>query len=279
MELQKKATDLSLRHPLAIMTAVLSLALALGSQIPRIVIDTDPENMLPADQGARVFHNEVKRNFTLYDIIVVGVVNEVDPEGVFNPASLQHVHELTRRIERIDGVIRQDLLSLSTVDNISQEGLGVVRFEWLMRTPPETHEEARAVREAAERIPTIRGTLLSEDGKAVAIYVPIERKSESHRIATEIEAVIAELDGDEQYFITGLPVAEDTFGVEMFKQMGIAAPLAGFIVFLLIVLAAPRLAQERHCRGVRVHDGKGASEGRRGKGGKEESRASVLGAH
>ena len=234
MQLQENVIDLSLRHPRAIMLAVLVLAVALGSQIPRIAIDTDPENMLPADQGARVFHNAVKRDFTLYDMIVVGVVNEEDPDGVFNPASLERVHELTRRIERIGGVIRQDLLSISTVDNISQGGPGVVRFEWLMRTPPETREDARAIRGAAERIPTIKGTLLSDDGKAVAIYVPIEKKSESHRVASEIEGIIAEFDGDEQYFITGLPVAEDTFGVEMFKQMGIAAPLAGLIVFLLM---------------------------------------------
>jgi predicted RND superfamily exporter protein len=234
MQFHHRVIEFSLRRPGAIVLAVLVLLVALGSQIPRIVVDTDPENMLPADQRARVFHNKVKRNFTLYDMIVVGVVNEEDPDGVFNPASLRHVHELTRRIERIDGVIRQDLLSISTVDNISQGGPGVVRFEWLMKTPPETREEARAIREAAERIPTIKGTLLSGDGKAVAIYVPIAEKSESHRVATEIEEVIAEFEGDEQYFITGLPVAEDTFGVEMFKQMGIAAPLAGLIIFLLM---------------------------------------------
>ena len=216
------------------MLAVLVLAVALGSQIPRITIDADPENMLPADQSARIFHNKVKRDFNLYDMIVVGIVHEEDPDGVFNPTSLARIHELTRGIERIDGVIRQEVLSISTVDNIAQGGAGVVRFEWLMKAPPETREEARAIRDAAERIPTIAGTLLSEDAKAVSVYVPIEEKSESHRIATEIEEIIATFDGDERYFITGLPVAEDTFGVEMFKQMGIAAPLAGLIVFLLM---------------------------------------------
>ena len=216
------------------MLGALVLALGLGSQIPRIAIDTDPENMLPEDQSARVFHNEVKADFTLYDMIVVGVVNERDPDGVFNPVSLARVHELTRGIERIDGVVRQEVLSLSTVDNIAQAGPGIVRFEWLMNAAPESREAARAIREAAQRIPTVAGTLLSEDGKAVAIYVPIERKSESHRIAGEIEDLIAEFAGDEEYYITGLPVAEDTFGVEMFKQMGISAPLAGVLVFLLM---------------------------------------------
>jgi predicted RND superfamily exporter protein len=216
------------------MLAVAGLVLALGSQIPRIVIDTDPENMLPADQAARVFHDQVKQSFTLYDMIIVGVVNEQDPDGVFNPASLGRIHELTRAIAQIDGVIRQDLLSISTVDNISQGGLGVVRFDWLMDRPPATREGARAIRAAAARLPMIDGTLLSEDGKAVGIYVPIEEKRASHRVATEIEEIVAGFDGAEEYFITGLPVAEDTFGVEMFKQMGLVAPLAGLLVFLLM---------------------------------------------
>ena len=167
----------------------------------------------------------------------MGVVNEEDPDGVFNPDSLGNIHRLTRHIEQIEGVIRPDLLSVSTVDNISQGGPGVIRFDWLMRDPPETREEARAIRAAAERLPMFQGTLLSEDGKAITIYVPIEKKNQSHRIATEIEAFVADLadgDGTEEYHITGLPAAEDRFGVEMFLQMGIAAPLAGLIIFLLM---------------------------------------------
>ncbi len=236
MQLQHKIVDFSMRYPKAVIAATIFIFLALGLQIPRIVIDTDPENMLPADQGARVFHNKVKNEFTLYDMIVVGIVNENDPDGVFNPASLRRIHELTAGIEKIDGVIRQDLMSLSTVDDISQDGPGVVRFEWLMKSPPETREHAHFIRAAAERNPALRGTLISEDGKAAAIYVPIIEKSESHRIATEIEKIVAGFDGDDQFHITGLPVAEDTFGVEMFKQMAIAAPLAGLIIFLLMWL-------------------------------------------
>jgi uncharacterized protein len=210
------------------------LTIGLGSQIPRIQIDTDPENMLPADQGARLRHDEVKRDFALYDMLVVGVVDETSPEGVFTPATLAHVHELTERILTLEGVVRQEVMSLSTVDNVEQGGPGEVRFDWLMESPPVTAREALAVREAAERIPTVRGTLVSEDGRAAAIYVPIERKDQSRRIAAEIEAIVAGFGGTEQYHVTGLPVAEDTFGAEMFKQMGIAAPAAGLLVLLLM---------------------------------------------
>ncbi len=236
MLLRDRIVGFSIDHPKTVVLMTAALFVAVASLIPRVSIDTDPENMLPADQGARVFHDRVKEEFSLYDIIVVGVVNEEDADGVFNPSSLARIHELTRAIEQIDGVIRQDLLSLATVDNISQGEPGVLRFEWMMRDPPETRARAIEILDAARRIPMIEGTLISEDGRAAAIYVPIVAKSESHRIAGEIEDVIAGFEGDEQYFITGLPVAEDTFGVEMFKQMGIAAPLAGLIIFLMLWL-------------------------------------------
>jgi len=49
------------------------------------------------------------------------------------------------------------------------------------------------------------------------------------------DLIAAEGAGPENYYITGLPVAEDTFGVEMFQQMAISAPLAGLLIFLLML--------------------------------------------
>src|SRR3990172_6093559 len=61
-----------------------------------VAVDTDPENMLPADEPVRVFHNAMKREFSLYDMVVVGVVNEMNPDGVFNPETLGRVYALTQ---------------------------------------------------------------------------------------------------------------------------------------------------------------------------------------
>ncbi|PJC49044.1 MAG: RND transporter, partial [Candidatus Omnitrophica bacterium CG_4_9_14_0_2_um_filter_42_8] len=41
---------------------------------------------------------------------------------------------------------------------------------------------------------------------------------------------------NQKYYIAGLPIAEDTFGHEMFVQMGITAPMAGFFIMLLLFL-------------------------------------------
>lgn len=226
--------DFSINRPKTVIALVVVIVIAAAVQLPRIAIDTDPENMLPDEQFSRVFHDKTKRDFTLHDMLVVGVVNTKDADGIFNPTTLARVQELTRAIESIDGVVREDLLSLAAIDNISQDGPGVVRFEWMMREAPQSREEALQIRDSARRLPTVVGTIVSEDEHAAGIYVPLVSKDESHRIASEIEAIVASMDGDDQFFITGLPVAEDTFGVEMFKQMGIAAPLAGLIILIIM---------------------------------------------
>ena len=230
--------ELALRRPRTVYLFALLLTLVLGLQIPRIQVDTDPENMLPADQVDRVFHNEVKAEMALHDAIVVGLVERDHPDGIYNTASLGALFRATERILELDGVVAQDLMALSVADNIDQAGPGTVRFEWLMPEPPPTREASLAIRGHVERLPLLKDTLASGDGRAAAIYVPIFDKNQSHRLSREIEAITAEASAEfgatGQWHITGLPVAEDTFGYEMFLQMGISAPLAGLAIFLLL---------------------------------------------
>ncbi|MEJ2514050.1 MAG: MMPL family transporter [Gammaproteobacteria bacterium] len=238
--MKDRFTEFVLAHPVAVYVVTAALVVLLGLQIPRIQIDTDPENMLPADQPQRVFHNDVKQAFGLHDAIVVGIVNESHIDGVYNPTSLAALKQVTDQVLEIDGVIRPDLMSLSVADNITQAGPGTIRFEWMMAEAPRTREASLEIRRQVERLPFLADTLVSGDGRAAAIYVPIEDKDESYRISSEIqaitEAVSAELGADDAWHITGLPVAEDTFGYEMFVQMGISAPLAGLAIFILMWL-------------------------------------------
>ncbi len=226
---------LATERPTVVYAAVLLLTLVTAAMMLRIRIDTDPENMLPADQADRVFHNEVERRFTLHDAIVVGMVNETHPDGIYNVESLTALHALNEAILALDGVIAPDLMSLAEADNISQEGPGTIRFEWLMRDAPKTAEQALAIRDQVDRLPLLEDTLVSADGRAAAIYVPIASKDLSYPLSQRIRELAAEQEGDDAWHITGLPVAEDTFGHDMFVQMGISAPLAGVMIFLLML--------------------------------------------
>lgn len=228
----KRLASWCMDHTKAVFIAVLVMVLALGLMIPKITIDTDPENMLADDQPDRVLHNQIRERFGLHDMIVVGQVNTQHPQGVYNPDSLSAHYALTRAIEQMEGVIARDLMSLAAVDNVEQAGVGTIAYDWLIPEPPRTQAEADRIRAAVERLPMYQGTLASEDGQAAAIFVPLQSKDISHRISMEIQAVVDQLGVADEFHITGQPVAQDTFGVEMFQQMAISAPLAGLVIFL-----------------------------------------------
>ncbi|TWX51152.1 MMPL family transporter [Colwellia hornerae] len=210
------------------------------AMMPNLKIDTDPENMLSSDAPARVFHNQTKANFQMRDMIVVGIVSQ---NSIFTPNALQVVEQLSTQVLQIEGVIAEDLLSLSVVDNITQEKNSQgesngIRFEYLMKQAPSSLEGSLAIQHAVKRLPMLNNTLVSGDNKAIAIYVPIQAKDMSYIIAEEIRTISsnfpAELVANLDFHITGLPVAEDQFGYEMFVQMGVAAPLAGLAIFALL---------------------------------------------
>ncbi|MCW5212901.1 MMPL family transporter [Desulfobulbus sp. TB] len=243
MEVSTRVIQFSLHKPKIVTAIMLVLTLIIGTFITKVHVDTDPENMLSEDEAVRIFHNQTKKEFGLYDVVVLGVVNEHNPDGVFNPETLQRVYTLSKFAATLEDpenperrVVSRDIIAPDNVDNILQAGLGQVRFEWLMKEPPKTREEALKIRDHALNNPLLKGTMVSEDGKALGIYLPITKKDFAHSVAEKLKDKIAEIGaGDDEFHITGLPVAEDTFGKEMFVQMAVSAPLAMLMIFLLML--------------------------------------------
>ncbi len=221
----------SMDRPKTVIGILSLLTVLFALQFPRITIDADPENMLEANQTDRLYYNQIKRKFGINDLIVVGIV---DDKGIFRPEPLKRVARATSEILKIKGVIIADVVSPSTTDNVKSEG-GLLVIRPVLRDAPQTPEDAAGLRRDIAANPFLNEKIASADGTAIAIYVPIERKDMSYRIAGEIKDILSrELLPEQRFHLAGLPVSEDTFGIEMFIQMGIVAPLA-FMLILLIV--------------------------------------------
>ncbi len=229
------------QRPLRVILITVAITLGFAAAAPWVVVDTDPENMLHADEPVRVAHRRLKKDFNQHDLIVVGIVNEQHPQGIFNPESLKKIDSLTRFAESLGesespaNVISHDILSLATVDDIKPLSGGRVQFDWLISRDSGGVDPAEVSRRA-RRNPVLVDTVVSADGKAAAIYIPISSKDVSYPIAKKLKAFIDTLSGPEQFHIAGMPVAEDTFGVEMFIQMAISAPAAMLLVFIMMLV-------------------------------------------
>ncbi len=229
----KKLTHFSIDHPKQVIILTLILTGLFLFQFPKAHIDTDPENMLEAHQPDRVFYDQIKKDFGIRDMIVLGITDET---GIFRPETLGKIARISDDILKIEGVVVEDVISFTTTDNITSEG-ELMKVRRIMETVPQTEEETEAIKTSVYDNPLFVEKMISKDGDAVALYIPIQQKDMSYRISREIELVVQkQLGAGQNYYIAGLPVAEDTFGFEMFFQMGILAPLTGLVIFLLMFL-------------------------------------------
>ena len=228
-----KLTSFSIDHPKLTIFLTLLLTLIFATQFPKVKTDTDPKNMLPATSEVRVYNDQVEKTFSLHkDMMVVGIVKE---QGIFNPSTLEKIARITDEILTLKGVVQQDVISFTTADNVVTEGDNLT-VQPLLTKIPETKEEMEGFRKSLFDNPIWVGRLISPDGKTTAIYVPLEPGANGKEIAEKIKEIVSKEKGEEKYYVAGDPVARDTFGAEMFKQMGIFSPLAGLIMMVALFL-------------------------------------------
>lgn len=239
--------DFAVNHSKTVLVVLILATLAAAAFLPQVVLDTDPENMLETTEPVRVVHNQAKKDFDLSDVVVVGVINEDHPDGVFNPTTLGHIYELTQfaktlRWEDSDdpghfkGVIEADIIAPSVIDHLSQAGPGTIAFEWLMPEPPSTKEASLAIRDRILSNPMLTGMMGSKDGRAICLYLPLTDKLLSYKVFTALNRKIESFGNTETYHITGLPVAEGAVGVEMFTEMKVASPLSMLVILGLLLV-------------------------------------------
>jgi len=237
-----KIVDFSITNPKLVNRCAFIFTILMCAFIPFAEIDVDPENMLSKDEPARVFHNLMKDKMNINDLIVVGIQDSSHEKGVFNPKTLNAIYDFSTFIQTITwedgsvrkGVVTHNILSPLQVDAIEAAGKGVIKFNRLMYDKITSQQEADAVLKRALNNPFLSGTMISNDHKSMSIYIPITSKSVSTDVYDELKNKIEHLDTNAQFHITGLPLAEDVFGIDMFIQMAISAPLAMMLIFALI---------------------------------------------
>lgn len=227
------------------MAILTSLLLALA--IPNMKIDVDPENMLSSTDPTRIYHNKMKKMMDIHDMIAIAISNDTDETGIFNPKTLKNIYELSNFARTLTwrdpldeskriGVIPSSIYTPSQLDAIEAGKDGSIIFDRLLKLPPSSQSQADTILTRAKADPILKNFLVSEDGKSMSIYLPLTSKSVSYKVHHALEEKIATIKGEETYHITGLPLAQDTFGIEMFIQMGISVPLVMILIFGLIYL-------------------------------------------
>jgi hypothetical protein len=279
--IQKLLINNSIRYPKAIMGIGILVTLIFLAAFPSLETDTDPVHMLPGDNPAVTLHNSIKSQFHLNDMVALGIRSR-DGSSLFTRDGLSRIHRITGEILKITDVkksesavakimgklaflrgkkeekfddelfVTGDVVSVSTVDDIVRNSAGELMVVPLMENPPANNDEAARILERLNQNPMLAGKMAARDGSLVGIFIPMKKgkKDRSFYLGEEIKKIASKhLGKNEEFFFAGLPIAESTFGNEMFVQMAVYAPMAGLVIFLLMfyffrsfkLVAAPML--------------------------------------
>jgi len=148
--------------------------------VPRIRIDPSLNEMLPRDDPARVFYEELLERFGSDDVVVIALQSA----SLFTPAGLATVVRATEAIARAEGVHHVEGLAtairMRAVD-------GDLEIGGYLESGVATQAAADELRRALVDDPLRAGSLVSRDGEATAILVTFERMPEDVFLASGID--------------------------------------------------------------------------------------------
>jgi len=223
------------------------------SQLPHLKMETNIEEMLPKSMDAYSNKKKLEKIFSSADMVVIGITNADNPQGIFNPHTLGLVDELTQWLKmhkEFRTLALADLMSLSTIKNIrgSENGMEVERF---MPRPFQSSEDIAKLKQNLIDNGLYMGSIVSDDGKGTLIVVRPSPEYIGHynEIYELIKSKVEEINargGSEDILITGRPIIEGVFGVYMPQDMQHMQPI------ILALLALLLFFSFRNIRGVLI---------------------------
>ena len=219
---------------LLIAACCLTILIGPGEQGWRLRVDPAVETLLPIHDRERTAFDRVHELFGDTDAVIVAV----QYPQVFEVDTLARIEQLSTRLRQLAGV--RHVFSLATAPNLLAEGdlIDVSSFtEQAARNPQ------RVPRLAAElqRNPLYANSLVSADGRTAAFALSLNKLSaeefRSFDYPARIRALVDEVGGADQVWVTGSPVVAAATTNALFETLQFVLPAILLVVVGLLGLA------------------------------------------
>ena len=201
-------------------------------------METDLDEYMPLDHPAFVFSDQAEDLFDIKDGILIAVENI---GGIYNPRTLRKIKDLTKDLENMEEIKKQDVTSLYTAENIigNEEGLDVKDF---YNRVPDTHEELQKLKEDVRNNEMIFKRIVSENEEITLVIAEIDDSLFSVEFYNNILDLAGSYEGPEKLYVAGVPIVEGTLAYLGPKDMKIMVPIviAVIIMVLLFVMRSIR---------------------------------------
>jgi predicted RND superfamily exporter protein len=207
--------------------------------IPRIQLRLDGRSLIPSGLPQFAEGDQAASRFELRDLVLIGVGNE--ESGVYTPETLQRIARLSDGLSRIEGVVADSVVSLSTVPRVALVD-GKVDTSPLFRSEDQLDTETiQQLRREVVKRGYNTGALISADGKGAAIIAKVEPGADRYRLLEKTRSLIAgESSGKDTIYLSGPALAQAVLG------QATARDLARLIPAVIAVLGVMLFLSFRH---------------------------------
>ncbi|MEM5517212.1 MMPL family transporter [Henriciella sp. AS95] len=173
-----------LRRPWRALLACLLLILVCGAGLIRVEKDPSVDAFVPGDHPAAINRDIAEQLFGLEDPVIIGLTV---PEGetVFTPARLSALREIDIAVRQIDGVKKNDVISLASQNAISGND-GDLVVDPIVEAGLLSNADAGTARARFQSMPMLAGLLASEDERLISVIVPVE---DPNKALATVEAI------------------------------------------------------------------------------------------
>ena len=216
----------ALRRPRTILVIAAAITLAAAPGVLRLKLRTDGQALVSPTAPEVVADKLIRAQFGIHDQIVV-FVRPAGTSGIFNPATLQLVRDLTAKFKKIPGVTPADVMSLATEPSFRMRP-GMLKQQTMLEPPLTTLPELEQLRDDLRRIKLYTGTLVALNGKSTVILIGVPEGTDRTRFLVKVRQIIAaQKAAPDEIAVTGAPVAESLFGIQILEDLGVPSAFLG----------------------------------------------------
>ena len=216
----------AIRRPRTALMVAAGITLAAAPGMFRLTLRTDGHALVSPDAPEVHYDQSIRDQFGIEDEIVV-LIRAAHTNGIFNPATLQLVRDLTADFQKLPGINPSNIVSLATEPSFRKRP-GTINPQRLLEPPLKTQTELELLREDLRRIELYTGTLVSVDGQSTAILIGTPADCDRTRFYEQLKQMIAARQPvSEEIAVTGAPIAESLLGIHILEDLGVPQKLLG----------------------------------------------------
>ncbi|MBT8252345.1 MAG: MMPL family transporter [Flavobacteriaceae bacterium] len=203
--------------------AAITILLSIG--ISKLEVKNNFDGELPQDDPVIDGFNQVQDHFDKRSTVMFGI----ETDNIYNKQTLEKIVEMTKAVHELPHVRKDEIKSLSTVQNLSSEEWGIDTTGFLDDISEDSfmYEQLRS---SVENNNTVKDKLVSSDARLTLIIANLEDDFNGAEVYEGAQIIKNRFEGPEIIHITGAPVLVEEV------QQGISGDTSRFIPIAILLV-------------------------------------------